>query len=71
MVESAAVIAAALFITFSGRLPLIGKITVLPNIFSFSAAAAVLLIFTAGSMLMPLIIIGNSTPKEILSRGDV
>ena len=71
MVESAAVIAAALFITFSGRLPLIGKITVLPNIFSFSAVAAVLLIFTAGSMLMPLIIIGNSTPKEILSRGDV
>lgn len=70
MAESAAVIAAALFITFSGRLPLIGKITVLPNMFSFSAAAAVLLIFTAGSMLMPLIIIGNSTPKEILSRGD-
>ena len=70
MAESAAVIAAALFITFSGRLSLIGKITVLPNIFTFSAAAAVLLIFTAGSMLMPLIIIGNSTPKEILSRGD-
>ena len=69
-VESAAVIAAAMFITFSGRLPLLGKITVVPNIWTLPAVAAVLMIFTAGSMLMPLIIIGNSTPKEILSRGD-
>ena len=69
-VECAAVIAAALFITFSGRLPLLGRITVLPNIWTLSANAAVLVIFTAGSMLMPLIITGNSTPKEILSRGN-
>lgn len=65
-----AVAAAWLYIALSGQLPFLGQITVLWNIWTYLAVAAVAIIFMAGSMIMPLIIIGNSTPKEILTKGD-
>ena len=64
-------IIALLLMRFTDSIPLLGQMTILLNIWTIVAVIAVMITFIVGSMIMPLIIIGNNTPKEILTRGDI
>ncbi|MBQ9314736.1 MAG: hypothetical protein IJ220_07095 [Clostridia bacterium] len=64
-------IIALLLMRFTDSIPLLGQMTILLNIWTIVAVIAVMITFIVGSMIMPLIIIRNNTPKEILTRGDI
>ena len=48
--------------------PLADTVTIIPHLWTFSAVAALILLYILISMIMPAIIIGKSTPKEILAK---
>jgi ABC-type antimicrobial peptide transport system permease subunit len=48
--------------------PIADSITVIWNIWTFAAVLGLVLIYMLISMIMPIIIIGKNTPKEILTR---
>lgn len=48
--------------------PIADTVTIIPHLWTFSAVAALVLLYILISMIMPAIIIGKSTPKEILAK---
>ena len=48
--------------------PIADTVTIIPHLWTFSAVAALILLYILISMIMPVIIIGKSTPKEILAK---
>lgn len=48
--------------------PIADTVTIIPHLWTFSAVAALILLYILISMIMPAIIIGKSTPKEILAK---
>lgn len=63
-------IISVVLMVFSSNFALTSKLTVIWNTWTWLAIIVVILLFIMGSMIMPLIIIGNNTPKEILTKGD-
>lgn len=73
LIQSVLISAAALFLSCTFMYvvkftPLAGKITIIWNVWTLLTVAALIFTYLLSSMLMPAIIIGRNSPKQILAR---
>ncbi len=71
IITVSSVFCATVLMIFSKYIPKLDQTVILWNIWVFISVLLISILFIIGSMMMPLIIIGKNTPKEVLAKGGI